>query len=153
MSCLSWRVASFFLVLRGAFCFGLLCSFFLNSISHLLWRGATSLRYPSCLRLGVNFFSSPRLSSLAIRITFRGICFCFVFFIFSSFLSLFFLLLACVYMLCLSYPVRRHGIALSAPFTALRCMSIVSLRRSFVITELPSLGLRMSTRGVLGVDL
>ena len=38
-------------------------------------------------------------------------------------------------MLCLPYSLRWHGIALSTPLTALRCTAVVSLCRSFVITE------------------
>ena len=44
---------------------------------------------------------------------------------------------ACV--LCVSYPARWHGIALSTLLTVLQCSNTVSLCRGFVTTELLSL--------------
>ena len=107
--------------------------------------------YSSCLRLGV--FCLPLFGLPLLFVIFFGVCiplstylfvlsFCFPFFSCFSWLAFRFsrfqyIWVAGMRMLCLLYAVRRHGLALSTSFTALRCR--IHLCRSFVPIERASL--------------
>ena len=74
-------------VLGGTVFFFFSFRYFLYCLSRLFGGGGDLVADPSCLRLEI-FCFSPRWSSLAVRIFFRGALFSFLFFVFSSFLFL-----------------------------------------------------------------
>ena len=106
------------------------------------------LAYPYCLRLDVFFFCS--LFNFAIRIIFRSTClllrsfflffFSVLYFLFCRFFVFRFSLsqrvwVADLFILCLPYAARWHGIAFYSPY----CINMQYLCGSFVTTELVSL--------------
>ena len=114
-------------VLGGAFCFCIVLVLFI--FSFLFFFNACRISFgearPRCVSIlpQAQGISLPLVGLRLLFVLFFGVLFLFFFFLlpFFVFLCLSFFCYLAMYILCLSYPVRWHGIALSTPFSALRC--------------------------------